>query len=150
TGATLAFAVVMVSGRWVPGWQASAAAFVCIAAGVPLLRWLAGRFPRARVFDAGASFWLLIAAPLAHRSYGPVVDTVSVGLRDGDLAVMDLRLFHLHPSLAAGQVVPGWALDVLLACYYTYFLWPALLAAVLYFRRDRASFDRYSLALALT
>src|SRR5262245_56411614 len=86
SGATLACAVLVLAGRWVPGWGWSALAFAFIAAGLPLCRWLAGRFPRARFLDVVASFWLGLAAPLGHTSYGPVVDAVTLGLRDRELA----------------------------------------------------------------
>ena len=149
SGSTLACAVLVLAGRWVPGWWQSALAFAFIAAGLPLCRWLSGRFRRAWFLDVLASFWLGLAAPLGHASYGPVVDVVTPGLRDRELALLDLRLFRGHPSAWAGHLVPGWAMDALLACYYTYFLWPAVVAAVLYFRRDRAVFEQFSLALAL-
>ncbi|HEY8212176.1 MAG TPA: phosphatase PAP2 family protein [Myxococcaceae bacterium] len=148
SGATLACAVLVLSGRWVPGWERSALTFACLATALPLIRWLAGRFPSARAFDAAASLWLCVAAPLGHASLGPVVDAVSPRLRDRELALLDLRVFHLHPSVWAGQL-PGWAMDAMLSCYYSYFLWPALLALVLYLRRDRVVFERYALALAL-
>lgn len=149
SGASLACAVLVLSGRWVPGWERSTLAFAFIAGALPALRWLSGRFPRAVFFDMTASFWLGVAAPLTHTSFGPVVDAVTPRLHDRDLALLDLRLFHGHPSIWAGHALPGWAMDVLLACYYTYFAWPALLAAVLYFRRDRGAFEQFSLAMAL-
>src|SRR4051812_46724711 len=98
SGATLACAVLALSGRWVPGGERSALAFGFLAAGLPLLRWLAGRFPRARVFDVAASLWLGLAAPLGHANLGPLVDVVSPRLHDRQLALLDLRVFHGHPS----------------------------------------------------
>lgn len=148
SGATLGCAVLVLSGRWVPGWERSALAFASLACALPLLRWLAGHFPRIRLFDAAASLWLCVAAPVGHASLGAVVDVVSPRLYDRELALLDLRVFRLHPSVWAGHL-PGWVMDVLLGCYYTYFLWPALLALVLYLRRERAVFERYALALAL-
>src|SRR5262245_52841238 len=108
SGATLACAVLVLAGRWVPGWERSALWFALIAAGLPAVRWLSGRFPRARCWDALASFWLGVAAPLGHASYGPVVTAVTPRLYDRELALVDLRLLHAHPSVWAGQVMPGW------------------------------------------
>ncbi|HYV50208.1 MAG TPA: phosphatase PAP2 family protein [Myxococcaceae bacterium] len=149
SGATLACAVVVLSGRWVPGWERSALTFGLLAAAVPLLRWLAMRFPRVRAFDAAASMWMGLAAPLGHTQLGPVVDAVSTHLHDRDLALWDLRVFGGHPSVWAGHALPGWAMDVLLLCYYTYFVWPAVLAIALYRRPDRTAFDRYALAMSI-
>jgi PAP2 superfamily protein len=149
TGATLACAVLLFSGQWVPGWQRSALVFGVLAAAVPLLRWLAGRFPRVPAFGAVASMWMGLAAPVGHSQMGPVVDAVSRRLHDQDLALWDLRVFGVHPSVVVGRALPGWAMDALLVCYYTYFLWPTVLGAVLYLRRDRAVFDRYALAMSV-
>lgn len=149
SGATLACAVVVLSGRWVPGWERSALTFGLLAAAVPLLRWLAGKLPRVRALDFAASMWMGLAAPVGHTQLGPVVDAVSSRLHDHELAAWDLRVFGGHPSVWAGRALPGWAMDVLLSCYYTYFIWPAVVALVLYRRRDRTAFDRYALAMSI-
>ncbi|HVE85727.1 MAG TPA: phosphatidic acid phosphatase, partial [Myxococcales bacterium] len=108
TSATaLCCAVLLLSGRWVPGWERSALAFAGLAAGLPLLRFLASRLPRARAgLDAAASFWLGVAAPVAHQCFGPVVDVLTPRLYDRQLALWDLRLFHAHPSAVIGRLVP--------------------------------------------
>jgi len=149
SGATCALAVLLLSGRWVPGWIGSAVAFAAIAAGPPLFRWLSTLSARARSLEVVADLWLVLAAPLGHRSLGPVVDAVTPRLFDRQLALLDLHLFRQHPSVLASGALPGWAMDVLLCCYYTYFFWPVLLALVLRARRERAAFERLSLALSL-
>jgi membrane-associated phospholipid phosphatase len=40
--------------------------------------------------------------------------------------------------------------ELLLICYYGYFLWPLLLGVVLYLRGQRHAYQHYTLALALT
>lgn len=149
SGATLVAAYLVVAGRWVPGWWQSALVFAVIAVGPPVLRGLAARFPRVRLLDFAASFWLAPAATLGHSALGPLVDTVKPRLLDRYLAYADLRLFGEHPSIFLGRHVGPLATDLLLLCYYTYFLWPVLLAVLLYFRSPRPVFEQFQLALAL-
>lgn len=150
SAATVAFAILVVAGRWVPGWERSAAVFAVLAAGPPVFRWLALRFERGRgLFDTVASFWLVAAAPLGHLHLGPVVDAVHSRLFDRTLALMDLKLFGAHPAVALGPV-SGWAMDALLASYFTFYFWPAMVGLLLYLRRERAAFEQFQLALTVS
>jgi membrane-associated phospholipid phosphatase len=69
-------------------------------------------------------------------------------LVDKYLAFADLRLFGLHPALYLSHRLTGIAMDALLVCYYTYFLWPVLLGVWLY-RRDARTVQTYILSLTL-
>ena len=149
SAATLVVAYLVIAGRWVPGWWKSAIAFSLIAVGAPLLRALAMRLPRWRVFDFLASVWILPAAGLGHFHYGQLVDAVRPQLLDRYLYVADLRLFGTSPSLVLERYLQGPALDGVMLCYYGYFLWMAALAFLLYFRAERAALDQYALALTL-
>jgi hypothetical protein len=146
---TLAASLLLIVARWVPGCLPAALTFVVIALGPPVFRALARRFPRFRIFDVIASFWLLPCIIAAHASLGPLIDAMNPGLMDGRLAAADLRLFGEHPSVTLGRHLSGVATDALMVCYYTYFLWPFMLGIFLYARGSRRVFDEYILALAL-
>ena len=115
TLSTLAVAVMVSSGRWVPGWWTTAATFGVIAIGPPTLRALAARFPGRPVFELLASFWLLPAAAMGHGALGPLIDAVRPRLFDGQLAQLDVQLFGAAPALFFARHVHGLALDALLA-----------------------------------
>jgi len=146
---TLVVAYLVIAGRWVPGWWRSAIAFAVIAVGAPLLRGLALRFPKWRVFDFLASVWVLPAAGIGHFHFGALVDAVHPRLLDKYLYLADLRLFGTTPSMVLDQYFHGPALDAVMVCYYGYFLWMTVLALLLYFRAPRAALDQYVLALTL-
>ncbi|MFZ5470479.1 MAG: phosphatase PAP2 family protein [Myxococcota bacterium] len=146
----LAVACLLVVARWTPGAMASIFAFSLIAAGPLVFRALARRFPKHGVFDLIASFWLLPAAVVGHTFVGPLADAVHPALFDRHLAYADARLFGVQPAVWLEARVPPGLVEVLLVCYYTYFLWPLLLGLVLYFgQKDRRLFEQYVLALAL-
>jgi hypothetical protein len=147
--ATLLVAYLVLAGRWVPGWWQAALVYALIAVGAPLLRALALRFPRVRLFDLLASVWILPSAGLGHFHFGTVVDAVRPGLKDQALYLADLRLFGTTPAMVLDRYIQGAALDAVMICYYGYFFWMTALALVLYFRAERAAFDQYMLALTL-
>ena len=136
--------------RWVPGWWVSFTTFALLGAGPFALRWLARRSEKLRWCDVAASFWLLPAAVLGHQALGPVVDAAHPTLVDAALAQADLRLFGVLPA-AVFSVWAGRALtEILLVCYYGYFVWPLLLGLILYVGGQRKAYEHYTLALALT
>jgi hypothetical protein len=135
--------------RWAPGATSSAAAFSVFALGPLVLRTLESYFPGHRLLAFVASFWLLPVLTLGHDLLGPLVMAITPGLRDGQLAAMDQRLFGFQASVEIGRFVPGWLTDVLMVCYYGHFIWPLALGVVLYFSGRRESFDEYLLALSL-
>ncbi len=145
TGA--AFSLIVA--HWVPGALSAAAWWAGLAAGPLTLRALAWRFPRWPVLDVAATFWLLPVTVFGHAKLGPIIDAVNPELKDAQLARADLQLFGAHPSVLLGDVVPPWLNDVLFLCYYSYFLWPVLLGAALYARREWKALDEYVLALSL-
>ncbi len=146
---TLAVAYLVTAARWHRDFWPSLICFSVIALGAPVFRALARRWPHLRPFDWAASFWLLPSAIFGHAYFGPIVDAVQPTLVDATLANADLKLFGAHPAVALEHAVPGWLNDLLLVCYYTYFLWPALLGALLYWKRDRRTYDEYALALTV-
>ena len=148
--ATLAAAYLAIAARWVPGWGRSFAVFVAIALGPLVLRALPRLWPKARqAFDFAASFWLLPASIFGHAALGPIADGVRPALVDRQLAALDISVFGRAPAVLLEGRTPPWLTELLLVCYYTYFLWPVLLGVLLYFTRERKAFDEYLLALSL-
>lgn len=151
TMASFAAAYLVISARWVPGWERSAIAFAIIGAGPVLFRWLHSRYPNAKAFDVAASFWLMPSVIFGHFHLGPILDAVHPRLLDHALATADLRIFGAHPSLVLGKLAGPVLTEILLVCYYSYFLGPLVLALLLYFGKQtpRRAWDEYSLALAV-
>ncbi len=149
TMASFAAAFVLLIGHWAPGALVAAGTFAVIAVGPPLFRWLARRYPHRRVFDFIASVWLMPSAIFAHGSLGPLVDAANPRLLDGYLARADLKLFGVHPSVVLGDLLGPVVTELLMVCYYSYFVGPLLLGMLLFFRGKRAEYDEYALALAL-
>jgi hypothetical protein len=147
--AALAVVILLFAGRNNRGFWTALVAFSVIGAGPPLLRALHKRFRQARFFGVLASFWLLPSAALAHANMGPIVDSVNPVVLDRYLALGDLSLFGVHPAVALEAYVPPLVNELLLLCYYSYFLWPVALGVILYRRRDRRAYHEYTLALCL-
>ncbi|MGA9524828.1 MAG: phosphatase PAP2 family protein [Myxococcaceae bacterium] len=147
--ASFASAYVLLIGHWAPRANIAAAVFAVIAAGPPIFRWLARRYPHRGIFDFIASVWLMPSVIFAHGSLGPLVDAVNPRLADGYLARADLKLFGVHPSVVLGELVGPVVTELLMICYYSYFIGPFVLAMVLFFRGRRAEYEEYALALAL-
>jgi len=134
-------------GRWVPGAGRAAAVWTVLAAGVPLLRALSVR-TRAAWPATVKAFWPAPVLVFGHAHFGPVVDGLNPRLQDAVLARADLYLFGTVPSLLTERLIPGQVMDLLLVCYYSYFLWPLVVGASI-FRRSRASYAEYRLAMVL-
>ena len=149
TMAVVAVAILLFGGRWVPGFAGSVAVFGAIAVLPPLLRTLAQTFPRSRALDIAASFWLIPAAAFGHTYLGPLVDAVHPRLMDAYLAFADLQLFGNHPSIVVGPYVSPWITELLMICYYSYFVFALVLGVALYWRGRRQEFDELTLAVAL-
>ena len=146
TGAcTLIAAWLWTGGRWVPGALRAALVWTVLAVGVPLLRRVAGGADWPGVVKA---FWPAPVLILGHAHFGPVVDGLNPRLHDAALARADLLLFGTVPSLWTERWIPGAAMDLLLLCYYSYFLWPLVVGASL-FRKSRAAYAEYRLAMVL-
>jgi hypothetical protein len=146
---TLASAYLVLAGRWVPGWLPSAIVYAVIAAGPPVLRAVARRFPNRPGLDLMASFWLLPSVIAGHCFLGPVADAVNPRLMDAYLAYADQRVFGGSPSVLVEPYVRGAITEGLLLSYYTYYIWPLALGVTLYVQQRRAAFDQYLLALGL-
>ncbi|MEN9800632.1 MAG: hypothetical protein RL653_4329 [Pseudomonadota bacterium] len=134
-------------GAWVPGALGAALTWTALAAGVPVLRWLSTR-PGARWAETVAAFWPAPVLVLGHDHFGPVVDGINPGLRDVMLARWDLLLFGGIPSVFTEHRVPGPVMDVLLVCYYSYFLWPLVVGGAIY-RANRSAYAEYRLAMVV-
>jgi membrane-associated phospholipid phosphatase len=134
-------------GRWVPGAGRAAWVWTVLAVGVPFLR---GLSRRVNVGWPGVvrAFWPAPVLVLGHAHFGPVVDGLNPRLHDAVLARADLLLFGTVPSLVTERWIPGPAMDLLLVCYYSYFLWPLLVGASI-FQRSRAAYAEYRLAMVL-
>lgn len=144
-------AVLLLAGPawWVPGAGRSACLFALLGLGPLVLRTLAATFPRQRLLELAASFWLLPVATLGHGLLGPLVDWLTPVVRDGRIAQMDERLFGFQPAVVVSSLVPAWLNEVLMVCYYGHFVWPLALGVVLYWRAREQEFEEYQLALGL-
>lgn len=149
TAAMVAVAILLFGGRWVPGFAGSVAVFGAIAVLPPVLRTLAQTFPRSRALDIAASFWLIPAAAFGHTYLGPLVDAVHPRLMDAYLAFADLQLFGNHPSIVVAPYASPWLTEVLMICYYSYFVFALVLGVALYWRGRRQEFDEFVLAVAV-
>lgn len=147
--ATLVVAYLAFAGAWAPGATASMVVFGVIALGPLVFRALASSFPNIRVFDVIASFWLLPSVAVGHSFMGPVVDALNPRLMDAQLAQLDVRIFGQHPSVWLEPRMGPWATELLMVAYYSYFLWPVILGAILYAKKMHRQFDEYILALTL-
>ena len=149
TMATLAVVYLVFGGRWVSGFGGCVAVFAAIATVPPVLRWLAQTFPRSKLLDIAASFWLIPAAAFGHMYLGPLMDAVHPRLMDAYLALADVRLFGAHPAVLAAQYATPWLIELLMICYYSYFVLALILGVTLYWRGQRRAFDEFVLGLAL-
>ena len=147
SAATLAAAYLVFFARWVPGWESSAVTYTVIALGPPVWRALTRRYPHRKVFEFIASFWLLPSVIAAHFAMEPLLDALHPRLLDPVLARADLRIFGVHPSIVLGERAGPVLTEILLICYYSYFVGPVALAVLLYFRGESAQYDEYALAL---
>ncbi|MBX5481500.1 MAG: phosphatase PAP2 family protein [Myxococcaceae bacterium] len=147
--ATFAAAYLAIAARWVPGWRPAFLILCAIAMGPVVFRGLAWRYPETRIWDFLASFWLLPSVILGHFTLEPVVTAAHPVLLDPYLAHADLLLFGAHPSYVLGHLAGPWVTEVLMICYYSYFVGPFALAMLLWFRGTRSQYEEFALTLAL-
>jgi hypothetical protein len=140
---------LLVDGRWVPTAGRSIALFVGVAVAVPILRFLARTWPSFKPFDVVATLWVLAVAGLAHGAMQALLDGLHPVLYDAYLARADLTLFGGYPSALLDRHLGGVAMDLLLVCYYSYYIWPSALGLWLYFRKGRQKVEHYVLAIGL-
>jgi hypothetical protein len=140
---------LLLDGRWVPHVGQSIALFSIIALGLPVLRALARRWPKVRLFDLLASLWILPSAGMAHSAMQGLLDAAHPVLLDAMLARADLFLFHAFPAAWLDRFVGAWEMDLLLLSYYSYYIWPSALGLVLFFRKDRGPLEHYVVMLSL-
>lgn len=149
TGSCAAVAAyLLLAARWVPGATAAGAVFALLALGLPVCRALAAQFPRSKVFECAADFWMVPTLVFSHTFFGPVVDAVNPRLLDGYLARADLMLFGGVPSQFTQGFLPPLAMDVLMVCYYSYFLWSFALGITLC-KKKKSAFAEYTLGMAI-
>ena len=146
--ATLGAAYLVIAARWVPGWLPAFITLSIIALGPPVFRGLAVKWPNIKLFDFLASIWLMPSVIFGHFCLEPVVNAAHPKLLDPYLAEADLRLFGGHPSFMLGQHVGPVLTEILLVCYYSYFIGPFTLAMLLYFKGAREQYEEFALALA--
>lgn len=145
----LAALYLILQASWLPGAKTSALVFATLSLGLLALRGLSARFPKIPLFGYIASFWLIPCAILGHFFIEPVVDAFRPELVDSALAAADLRIFGAHPSVVLGALTPTWAVEFLLFCYYSYFLWPFILGALFFVAGRRDLFNQFLLAISL-
>jgi hypothetical protein len=137
--------------RWAPHAARSACLFGFMGLAVPALRLLEARFPKQSLIAIAADFWLLPLSAFGHGWMGPIVDWMNPLVKDAQLVAVDQRVFGFQAAVALAHGMPGWAMDVLMLCYYGHFVWPLLLGIFLYSRGKGATpaFDEYLLGLGL-
>lgn len=140
---------LIIDGRWIPTVGKSIATFAGLALAVPALRLLARKWPGFKPFDVVATLWILPVAGLAHPAMQALVDGLHPVLYDAYLARADLRLFGGDPAAFLDRHIGGVAMDLLLLCYYSYYLWPSALGLWLFFRKSREQLEHYVLAVSL-
>jgi len=140
---------LLTHGAWIPGADLSAWGFGILAAGPVLLWLLLLRWPHSGLLKTVETFWLVPTLAFGHGLMGPLVDAASSRLLDARLAQVDLQLFGVHPSVRLGELTVPWVTELLMLCYYSYFLWLLVLGLVLYLQRRHAEFGQYALALSL-
>lgn len=145
--ATFAAAYLAISGRWVPGWFESFVKLSIIAVGPVIFRALAAKYPQSKLWDFVASTWLMPSVIMGHFALEPLLTAVHPVLLDGYLAAADLRLFGAHPSYVLGNLAGPVLTELLLICYYSYFIGPFGLALLLYFKGKREHYEELAMAL---
>jgi len=145
TGGFLAFALIASLGRF-PGWEQSLAVFLFLGL-LPVAVRTAGFHWGVRPLWLLADFAPAFGLILAYGNLDPVADALRVPLADGRLQLLDQRIFGLQPAIAIAPHVTGWESAFLMLCYCSYYVWPVMLGALLYFYRGEAFFDRWSLAV---
>lgn len=149
TMAFLVSAYLLIAGAWAPGAGGAGAVFALIGTAPLVLRWLAQTYPTRKVFDVAASFWLIPAAGLGHMYLDPLMDALNPRLMDPYLALADLHLFGLHPAVFLAEHAGPWVTEILMICYYSYFVLAAVLGVALFARGRRSAFEELVLALSL-
>lgn len=147
-GTTFCAMWLWTAGSWAPGADVAKWVYTGLALGPAVFRGVAQHFPRLRHFHIVANFWLIPVMVLGHCHFSPVVDSINPKLYDGQLARIDAQLFGGVPSLFTDGAISGIGMELLLICYYSYFLWPALAGAVI-FVKNRAAFCEIRLAMIL-
>lgn len=131
----------------VVGWQPAAVVFGLIVAAPFVLRWAQGRLPQSRILRFVADFGPIGYIVGLYLYLNPILDAVNLPVADDWLIEADQRIFGMQPSIWLDQNLPHWAFDLLLGAYTTYFVWPALLGLVLWFKRKELQFDEWVTAL---
>jgi len=128
-------------------WWPSAAVFAAIAVAPLLLRALQARLPESRIVRFVADFGPIFYIVGLYLHLNPILDAVNMPVADDWLIEADQRIFGLQPSIWLDRNLPVWAFDLFLGAYTTYFVWPALLGLVLWFKRKEIQFDEWVTAL---
>jgi len=145
---------------------AAAAALAAVAAvfhpqPLPILTWLAvlalglpaaavagRRSPAARAVHA---FFPLPAVIAIFSLAGPLIGAANPARWDATFAAADLRLFGpLAPAWRAALGRPAWLTDLASVLYFSYYVIPVAMGAVLYARRRQAEFDELTFGLIAT
>jgi len=109
----------------------------------------AGR--RSAVARAAHAFFPLPAIIATFNLAGPIIGTANPARWDATFAAADLRLFGpLAPAWRAALGRPAWLTDLASVLYFSYYVIPVAMGAVLYARRRQAEFDELTFGLIAT
>ncbi|WP_373046276.1 phosphatase PAP2 family protein [Vulgatibacter sp.] len=143
----LGFTILLWNHERVDGWWPAALVFGAVAVAPLLLRALQAQLPENRLLRFVADFGPIVYIVGLYLHLNPVLDAVNLPIADDWLVRLDQQVFGLQPSIWLDRNLPLWAFDLFLGAYTTYFVWPALLGLVLWFKRKEVQFDEWVTAL---
>lgn len=140
-------ALILLVGRPI-GWEPAATVYAMLGV-LPFLFEGLERLVPSRATHYVAALYPCLGIPLAYLHLDPLCTLLHPVLADARLQEIDQVLFHVQPSVWLAPHVAPWMNDVLMACYSSYYFWPALLGVVyLWFGKER-EFDRWATIIAL-
>lgn len=145
--AALGLTILLWNHERIYGWMPAAMVFAAVAVAPFALRALQARLPDSRLVRFVADFGPIGYIVGLYLYLNPVLDAVNLPVADDWLIEADQRIFGVQLSIWLDRNLPAWAFDVFLGAYTTYFVWPALLGLVLWFRRRELAFDEWVTAL---
>jgi len=140
-------AVILAIGR-PAGWEHAASVYLSLAI-LPFGFEALDRLFTNRVLHFAAALYPCLAIPLAYLQLGPLCNLLHPVLADARLQEIDQFLFHAQPSVWLAPHIAPWVNDVLMACYASYYFWPALVGFLYLWMNKERAFDRWATIVAL-
>ena len=94
--------------------------------------------------------WLpFIMLLFIYENLHDLTDTISPNIVDYALREIDEILFGIEPTLFLQQITTPWLTEFMTVSYALYFVYPAIILGVLYYKRDIIQFREFVFALTL-